>query len=97
MRSVDLPTFQLITQWGEGRNFPRSSDPMGSRRGRRFWLPSAVMRPRLPLAAGVAAARAAGRLSRLAGAGGGTTIPGKLLNALDPSAVGRLASRLPRG
>jgi lipid II isoglutaminyl synthase (glutamine-hydrolysing) len=55
------------------------------------------MRPRLPLAAGVAAARAAGRLSRLAGAGGGTTIPGKLLNALDPSAVGRLASRLPRG
>ena len=55
------------------------------------------MRPRLPLAAGVAAARAAGRLSRLAGAGGGTTIPGKLLNALDPSAVGRLASRLPHG
>ena len=55
------------------------------------------MRPRLPLAAGVAAARAAGRLSRLAGAGGGTTLPGKLLNALDPSAVGRLASRLPRG
>ena len=55
------------------------------------------MRPRLPLAAGVAAARAAGRLSRLAGAGGGTTIPGKLLNVLDPSAVGRLASRLPQG
>jgi lipid II isoglutaminyl synthase (glutamine-hydrolysing) len=55
------------------------------------------MRPRLPLAAGVAAARAAGRLSRLAGAGGGTTFPGKLLNALDPSAVGRLASRLPQG
>jgi lipid II isoglutaminyl synthase (glutamine-hydrolysing) len=55
------------------------------------------MRPRLPLAAGVVAARAAGRLSRLAGAGGGTTIPGKLLNILDPTAVGRLASRLPRG
>jgi lipid II isoglutaminyl synthase (glutamine-hydrolysing) len=55
------------------------------------------MRPRLPLAAGVVAARAAGRLSRLAGAGGGTTFPGKLLNALDPSAVGRLAARLPRG
>jgi UDP-N-acetylmuramyl tripeptide synthase len=55
------------------------------------------MRPRLPLAAGVAAARAAGRLSRLAGAGGGTTFPGKLLNILDPTAVGRLASRLPRG
>jgi lipid II isoglutaminyl synthase (glutamine-hydrolysing) len=55
------------------------------------------MRPRLPLAAGVAAARVAGRLSRLAGAGGGTTFPGKLLNVLDPSAVGRLASRLPQG
>ena len=55
------------------------------------------MRPRLPLAAGVAAARAAGRLSRLAGAGGGTTIPGKLLNVLDPSAVGRLAAQLPQG
>jgi UDP-N-acetylmuramyl tripeptide synthase len=55
------------------------------------------LRPRLPLVAGVAAARAAGRLSRLAGAGGGTTLPGKLLNILDPTAVGRLASRLPRG
>ena len=55
------------------------------------------MRPRLPLSAGVAAARAAGRLSRLAGAGGGTTFPGKLLTILDPTAVGRLAARLPRG
>jgi UDP-N-acetylmuramyl tripeptide synthase len=55
------------------------------------------MRPRLPLAAGVAAARTAGRLSRLAGTGGGTTLPGKLLNAIDPTAVGRLAARLPRG
>jgi lipid II isoglutaminyl synthase (glutamine-hydrolysing) len=42
-------------------------------------------------------ARAAGRLSRLAGRGGGTTIPGKILAALDPSAVGTLAGRLPRG
>jgi UDP-N-acetylmuramyl tripeptide synthase len=55
------------------------------------------MRPRLPLVAGVAAARSAGRLSRLAGTGGGTTLPGKLLNVLDPTAVGRLAARLPRG
>ena len=55
------------------------------------------MRPRLPLAAGVVAARTAGRLSRLAGTGGGTTLPGKLLNILDPTAVGRLAARLPRG
>jgi lipid II isoglutaminyl synthase (glutamine-hydrolysing) len=62
-----------------------------------FELRSGPMRPRLPLTAGVAAARTAGRLSRLAGAGGGTTFPGKLLNALDPSAVGRLAARLPRG
>ena len=54
---------------------------------------------RLPftLAAEVAAARAAGRLSRLAGAGGGTTIPGKLLWKLDPGAVDRLAARLPLG
>ncbi|MDX6512603.1 MAG: hypothetical protein QOE36_2107, partial [Gaiellaceae bacterium] len=52
---------------------------------------------RLPLAAEVAAARVAGRLSRLAGAGGGTTLPGKLLWKLDPSAVDRLAARLPEG
>jgi UDP-N-acetylmuramyl tripeptide synthase len=39
----------------------------------------------------------AGRLSRLAGAGGGTTIPGKLLWRLDPGAVDRLAARLPLG
>ena len=42
-------------------------------------------------------ARAAGRLSRLAGAGGGTTVPGKLLWKLDPAAVDRLAARLPLG
>ena len=55
------------------------------------------MRPRVPLAAGIAAARAAGTLSRLTGAGGGTTFPGKLLSKLDPDAVDRLAARLPRG
>jgi len=43
------------------------------------------------------AARAAGGLSRLAGAGGGTTLPGKLLWKLDPDAVARLAQRLPQG
>lgn len=42
-------------------------------------------------------ARAAGRLSRLAGRGGGTTLPGKILTAIDPDAIGRLAARLPRG
>ena len=55
------------------------------------------VRPRLPLAAGVVAARVAGKLSRLARRGGGTTIPGKVLNVLTPDAVERLAARLPRG
>jgi len=55
------------------------------------------MRPRFPLTAGIVAARTAGRLSRLVGAGGGTTLPGKLLNALDPTAVGKLSARLPAG
>ena len=43
------------------------------------------------------AARAAARLSRLAHAGGGTTIPGKLLWKLDPRAIDLLAARLPQG
>ena len=55
------------------------------------------MRPPIPLALEVLAARAAGRLSRLAGAGGGTTLPGKLLWKLDPHAVDRLAARLSQG
>jgi UDP-N-acetylmuramyl tripeptide synthase len=42
-------------------------------------------------------ARLAGRLSRLAARGGGTTLPGKLLVALDRDAMGTLASRLPQG
>src|SRR5205823_10495524 len=49
------------------------------------------------LAVEIALARAAGRLSRLAGRGGGTTLPGKLLATVDPDAVGRLAGRLPLG
>jgi UDP-N-acetylmuramyl tripeptide synthase len=59
-------------------------------------LPHAVRLP-FPLAAEVAVARAVGQLSRLAGAGGGTTMPGKLLWKLDPGAVDRLAARLPFG
>jgi lipid II isoglutaminyl synthase (glutamine-hydrolysing) len=51
----------------------------------------------LPLAAEIAVARAVGRLSRLAGTGGGTTFPGKLLWKLHPGAVDRLAARLPLG
>jgi lipid II isoglutaminyl synthase (glutamine-hydrolysing) len=45
----------------------------------------------------IALARAAGRLSRWSARGGGTTIPGKILAALDPEAVGTLARRLPQG
>ena len=45
----------------------------------------------------IALARAAGRLSRLAGRGGGTTLPGKILATIDPGALGALAGRLPRG
>jgi lipid II isoglutaminyl synthase (glutamine-hydrolysing) len=45
----------------------------------------------------MAVARAAGRLSRLAARGGGTTIPGKILATVDPDAIGTLAGRLPLG
>jgi UDP-N-acetylmuramyl tripeptide synthase len=41
--------------------------------------------------------RAAGTLSRAAGRGGGTTLPGKLLWKLDPAAIDQLASQLPQG
>jgi lipid II isoglutaminyl synthase (glutamine-hydrolysing) len=51
----------------------------------------------VPLAAEIAAARLVAGLSRLVGAGGGTTVPGKLLATLDPGAVDRLAARLPAG
>jgi UDP-N-acetylmuramyl tripeptide synthase len=57
----------------------------------------AAVRTALPLTALTFAARVAGSLSRLAGAGGGTTLPGKLLWKVDPSAVARLAARLPLG
>src|SRR3954447_2857050 len=52
---------------------------------------------RVPLSAEILLARATGGLSRLAGAGGGTTVPGKLLWKLDPAAVDELARRLPGG
>jgi lipid II isoglutaminyl synthase (glutamine-hydrolysing) len=55
------------------------------------------VRATVPLALEIAAARAAARLSRLARAGGGTTLPGKLLSKLDPGAIDRLAARLPLG
>ncbi len=49
-----------------------------------------------PLAPKLALARALGALSRLRG-GGATSAPGKLLLALEPNALGLLASRLKRG
>src|SRR6266851_5820058 len=55
------------------------------------------MRVSVPLGAEVAAARAVAGLSRLVGAGGGTTVPGKLLSKLDAGAIDRLAARLPAG
>jgi UDP-N-acetylmuramyl tripeptide synthase len=49
-----------------------------------------------PLGTKLAIARAVGAVSRSRG-GGGTTLPGKLLMRMDPSAIGSLAARLPRG
>jgi UDP-N-acetylmuramyl tripeptide synthase len=71
----------------------RDARPLPSFGGDRARRTLAVVRLELE----IAVARAAGRLSRLAGRGGGTTIPGKILAAVDPGAVGRLASRLPLG
>jgi lipid II isoglutaminyl synthase (glutamine-hydrolysing) len=55
------------------------------------------MRLHPPLALAIAAARGVAALSRRLGAGGGTTIPGKLLAELDRGAIDRLASRLEAG
>ncbi|MEZ5098395.1 MAG: MurT ligase domain-containing protein [Thermoleophilia bacterium] len=49
------------------------------------------------LALETAIARAVGRLSRAAGRGGGTTLPGKLLVRMDPGALAALSRRLPDG
>src|ERR671931_1588381 len=49
------------------------------------------------LGAKIAIARAAGRISRVSGRGGGTSMPGKLLLRLAPDAVAVLARKLPRG
>lgn len=73
------------------RKFPHPSDQCRSDSLR------LVVRLSVPLAAEIALARAAGRLSRLAGTGGGTTVPGKLLWKLHPTAVDRLAERLALG
>ncbi len=49
------------------------------------------------LGAKIVAARAAGTLSRRAGRGGGTSLPGKVLLRLAPDAVAELSARLERG
>jgi lipid II isoglutaminyl synthase (glutamine-hydrolysing) len=51
----------------------------------------------VPLSVGIAGARMAAGLSRLVGAGGGTTVPGKVLASIDPDVLDRLAARLPLG
>lgn len=51
---------------------------------------------RLPLPFAIASARSAGALSRLRG-GGGTSVPGVVLNRLRPDAIGALSSRLASG
>ena len=55
------------------------------------------MRAPIPLSLETAVLRVAGSLSRVAGRGGGTTLPGKMLWKLDPGAIDRLAGRLPQG
>jgi lipid II isoglutaminyl synthase (glutamine-hydrolysing) len=49
------------------------------------------------LTAKIAAARAVGELARRAGRGGGTSLPGKVLIALEPEAISELSARLARG
>jgi lipid II isoglutaminyl synthase (glutamine-hydrolysing) len=49
------------------------------------------------LTAKIAAARAVGELARRAGRGGGTSLPGKVLIALEPEAIAELSARLARG
>ena len=49
------------------------------------------------LAVETIAARAVGAVSRAAGRGGGTTLPGKLLWKLDPGSVDALAARFSSG
>jgi lipid II isoglutaminyl synthase (glutamine-hydrolysing) len=49
------------------------------------------------LSAKVAASRAVGELARRTGRGGGTSLPGKVLLALEPEAISELSARLVRG
>src|SRR5919204_3829094 len=90
VRKVGRVPRPSITRIGDGvmlaLNFPQTGESRAARYART-----------VRLAAEILAARAVGRLSRLAGAGGGTTVPGKLLWKLDPGAIDPLAARLPQG
>lgn len=52
---------------------------------------------RIPLVISTLVARSVGAVSRLSGKGGGTTLPGRVLNTLDAGATARLARRLEQG
>ena len=52
---------------------------------------------RIPLVISTLVARAVGTASRRSGKGGGTTLPGRVLNALNPAGMARLAARLEQG
>jgi lipid II isoglutaminyl synthase (glutamine-hydrolysing) len=88
--TVGLGASGRITLCGEGRKITPPSD--GQRPGYAHGV-----RVRVPLTVGIAGARVAAGLSRLVGAGGGTTVPGKVLTSLDPDLLDRLARRLPLG
>ncbi len=81
------------TRYGESRPLPSPA------RGKGRHVPSfgASTLPSVRLELEIAIARAAGRLSRLARRGGGTTLPGRLLSLLDRGALPALAARLPQG
>ena len=52
---------------------------------------------RIPLVISTLVARAVGTASRLSGKGGGTALPGRVLNALNSRGMSRLATRLEQG
>jgi UDP-N-acetylmuramyl tripeptide synthase len=96
-REIDNPLSQLVrvrgTLAGALRHTPRVARRAANANIQTDPAPVTVclVRALLPLV------RAAGTLSRAAGRGGGTTLPGKLLWKLDPAAIDQLASQLPQG
>ncbi len=99
--TVGFPEQRYVPRMGQPAPARAKFTPLGEWVRRNGLTPTDVrsppMRLPVPLAAEIAAARAVAGLSRFAGAGGGTTVPGKLLSKLDPGAIDRLAARLPEG